>query len=407
MIKNFSIYFLTNLITKFLIFYLFLYSSHIITTEEYGIIGYSLTIIGFLGAITSLGLSSLVFTHFHNLSEELVNKLKQNIYGIFIFNFIIVNLLLFIFWIFYGKYYENSNYILLIISLSNFLNFFAQIHINELRLKNKIMTLSKLTLLTTLIFCILAFIFMKSSFLVLSMQVLIIGLIFCIVFFKDFKNIKFKNLDFSILRISMPIMMTSLVGVLGLVVDKTMISYYLSLSDLGVYEISLKFAQMYDTLIAQVITLVYLPWMINKLKNDYKKYFNLNIFYSFVLAFFSALIVYIIPDFIWNFIANLVGDDFFASIQYIRYLIYYFILFLLLTMLNIIFIYNKNTKFIFFSSIVILTSNIIFNFYFIPKYGIIGSIISSNLSIFCGIIYILVLYLKKEGQGLNDNKIIE
>lgn len=406
MIKNFSIYFLTNLVTKFLIFYLFLYSSHIITTEEYGIIGYSLTIIGFLGAITSLGLSSLVFTHFHNLSEELVNKLKQNIYGIFIFNFIIVNLLLFVFWIFYGKYYESSSYILLIISLSNFLNFFAQIHINELRLKNKIMTLSKLTLLTTLIFCLLAFIFMKFSFLVLSMQVLIIGLIFCIVFFKDFRNIKFKNLDFSILRISVPIMMTSLVGVLGLVVDKTMISYYLSLSDLGVYEIALKFAQMYDILIAQVITLVYLPWMINKLKNDYKKYFNLNIFYSFVLAFFSALIVYIIPDFIWNFIANLVGDDFFASIQYIRYLIYYFILFLLLTMLNIIFIYNKNTKFIFFSSIVILTSNIIFNFYFIPKYGIIGSIISSNLSIFFGIIYISVLYLKKVGQGFNDKKII-
>lgn len=397
MIKNFSIYFLTNLVTKFLIFYLFLYSSHIITTEEYGIIGYLSTIISFLGTITSLGLSSLVFTHFHNLSEELVNKLKQNIYGIFIFNFIIVNLLLFIFWIFYGKYYESSSYILLIISLSNFLNFFAQIHMNELKLKNKIMTLSKLTLLTTLIFCILAFIFMKSSFLVLSMQVLIIGLIFCIVFFKDFKNIKFKNLDFSILRISVPIMMTSLVGVLGLVVDKIMISYYLSLSDLGVYEVSLKFAQMYDILIAQVITLVYLPWMINKLKNDYKKYFNLNIFYSFVLAFFSALIVYIIPDFIWNFIANLVGDDFFASIQYIRYLIYYFILFLLLTMLNIIFIYNKNTKFIFFSSIVILTSNIIFNFYFIPKYGIIGSIISSNLSIFFGIIYILVLYLKKRG----------
>jgi O-antigen/teichoic acid export membrane protein len=294
---------------------------------------------------------------------------------------------------------QEISYIVLIISFFIIIfNYANHMLTNILRVTGKINTLSTLLIITSIATASIVFtlLYYKYFNIVLFIAILIPSFIYFTIYYSlyakskfIFRKKKYKNL----LRISLPTMFASLVTTAIIFTDKVFLTTYLSLAEVGIYEIAYKFGMMYDIFIVQVFNTIYVAFLLRKLKENFTKYFKFNLILIYINMFFVPIFIYyFLSTELLDYLRYLIGIEFIPSLQYIKYIVIYFVLVHSLSMLSIFFLYSKRTKMILYGSIIIFIINIISNYFLIPTYGIMGSLYSSYISI-CGVVILMTIYL--------------
>jgi len=213
-------------------------------------------------------------------------------------------------------------------------------------------------------------------------------------FFKE--KIKIENYSYKrILNLAFPMLLTTSMFYIIQWTDTVILSYYEHPSNIGIYNVALKIS-MASSIILFSINSIAAP--------QYSKLFSLNKMDEFknVVKFSSRLIFWLsIPIIIIiatkaEFILSIFGDDFISGkISLLILLIGQLVNVLSGSVGYILMMTNKQMilrNIVFCSALL----NILFNFILIPKYGIIGSAISSTLSLalwnICSVLYIYRKY---------------
>jgi len=406
-IKNLSSYFLANLFTKVISFFLFTYVSNILTPEDYGILAIVNSIVGNSSSVIFLGLGAVVLTHY--IHEKNKIKLLNDLNNIFYRSYsLFICVMIFCFLFINFQFIDNFTtkiIIFLYIIISVFLSFYADVSINILRMENKINYIIKIILFTTIINALVVIVCLQfiQSFIVLFISSLVANILFFIYIFKNhFGMFKFRKKDIfkkDILQVSIPFMLGSVFNSLLLGTDKYMLNSILDLKTVGIYDVSLKFGSLYDVIIATVFTSIYMPWLLRKLKLNFDKYMKLNIIIVYINLIIPFIILYL-PDYFWELIGNFIGSDFESSIKFIKYMVINYIILHSITLLNIIFLYLKQSKMIAITVFIMFILNIILNYFMINSYGLIGSIISSYICMLIAILYITFIQIKNQNEYL-------
>lgn len=412
-LKNLSSYFIANIFSKMSGFLLFLYVSSILTPRDFGLLAIVKSLISNSSSFVFLGLGTVILTHY--IHEKNKEKLLVDINNIFFRSFLIFSIL--IISAFFMIDFENKaeNYLqslglLLFVLFSVFLAFYTDISINLLRIENKISSMIRISIISTVLnalFVIVLLDFFKSFY------VLLIGsiLVYLIYFFYLVKNnpfiFKFHTgnvFQESILKVSIPSMLSSIFTSLLLTTDKYMLANFINIETLGIYEVSLRFGGLYDTGIAVVFTTVYMPWLINKMKGNFEKFFRINLIVAFTNLLIPVLIIFI-PDSFWKLFESLIGKEFHTSIVYIKFSIINYVLFHSITMLNIVFLFLKNSRIMARTIFLMLAANCFLNVFLIPRYEIYGAIASSYACIITAILILAGIQLanKEKYQELSKS----
>lgn len=170
----------------------------------------------------------------------------------------------------------------------------------------------------------------------------------------------------------LPLIPHALSGVVIMYSDKIFISNYISIRENGIYSISFQLG-MIISLIQNSFNQAWVPWFFKKIESDSsyntrKTLVKYNYLY-FVFLIFMLLLLAISAPFILSFL----GENYAEGIHLIWIIGLGFVFNgMYKMMVNYIFYLEKN-KFIFFSTLISATSNILLNIFLIPKYGVNGA----------------------------------
>ncbi|MFZ5953423.1 MAG: oligosaccharide flippase family protein [Candidatus Rifleibacteriota bacterium] len=412
-LKNLSSYFIANIFSKIMGFLLFMYVSSILSPRDFGLLAIVKSLISNSSSFVFLGLGTVILTHY--IHEKNKEKLLIDINNIFFRSFatftIIITAAFFL--IDFSNKTENFFHSLISLSFvlsSVFLAFYTDISINLLRIENRISSMIRISILSTILntFLVIILLHFFKSFFVLLIGSLLVYLMYFFYLIKNYPFIfKFRSENIfqsHILKVSIPSMLSSIFTSLLLTTDKYMLANFINIETVGIYEVSLRFGSLYDTGIAVVFTTIYMPWLINKMKNNFVKFFRVNLMVAFLNLLIPVFIIFI-PDSFWQLFELLIGKDFHTSIIYIKFSIINFVLFHSITMLNIVFLFLKNSRIMATTIFLMLTTNCFLNVFLIPRYEIFGAIASSYTCIIAAIFILAGIQLanREKYQELAKN----
>jgi len=179
-------------------------------------------------------------------------------------------------------------------------------------------------------------------------------------------------------------------------VDQLMISSMLSVSQLGIYTISVRWAEMLFFIdMAIVSTISY-----KVTSGDKESTYRLAYTSSLIIAFLGIVFFLFFLFFSEDLILFLYGDEYSGAIQPLIYLLPGVIFWSLSKPLSIYITLNLGkTKLITTIAFIGLIINILFNYLLINLYGISGAAISSSISY--AIVGLLIIgYFTKQNKGL-------
>ncbi len=212
---------------------------------------------------------------------------------------------------------------------------------------------------------------------------------FIIIFFLiSSKQFKIKiNLSYlkHIIIFGLPLIPHALSGVLIMYADKLLITNYISIEQNGIYSISFQIG-MIISLIQNSFNQAWVPWFFKKIDKDKsmeirKKLVRYNYLY-FVLLMFMLFCLLLLSPLLFTFL----GKEYSGGIKFVGLIGFGFVLNGMYKMLvNYIFYFEKN-KYIFIVTIVSAVTNILLNFYLIPKFGVVGGAYSFVLTCFIELI---------------------
>jgi len=188
----------------------------------------------------------------------------------------------------------------------------------------------------------------------------------------------------------------SIFSILILRIDQLMIKNLMSSYDLGIYSVAVTIAESVN-FIPVVMSYSLYPYFVNVKLDESKYVANLNKFLKFttLIAIVLIALFYLIGV---NLINEFIDPIYSFSISISKILIFSIIFISLGTCSNSFYMRNNLEKLIFKRSLICVSINIILNFIFIPKYGIIGAAYSTLISnIFSGYLFD---YLNKETRDL-------
>ena len=202
------------------------------------------------------------------------------------------------------------------------------------------------------------------------------------------------------LKYSLPIMPHNLSTQIALLVSKVLIGDVVSLSGLGVYTVASQFGNMADTVQVYVDN-AYGPWLYEKLhqkETDYKQSIrNISKMLSAVIGFFFLGLSLFAHDYIVLFINKSYVDAW----KYVPMIVlvfamktsYYFYV-------EVLFYYKKASRYLFTATLTSSLVNILFSYFLIPLYGIVGSIFADGISMLIRIAIIVFISKKFDDIGL-------
>lgn len=198
-----------------------------------------------------------------------------------------------------------------------------------------------------------------------------------------FKFIRKEYVDFKILdkmmKFSIPMVPNSVSWWIITASDRYMVASFIGLGAAGVYSVAFKIPSMLT-----VLSSVFMQaWQISAIKEFDSK--DKGMFYTEIYQLYSAFLMIICSLIIMlsKYISFVLFSlDFFSAWIYVPVLMIAFVFNGLSAYLGTIYTSAKATKMLFYSTITGAIFNIILNFYFIPKLGVMGAAIATLLSYF-------------------------
>lgn len=381
LLNNTVLFLIGNIGSKFIQFILVPLYTYTLTTSQYGETEIVFTTINLLTPIFSLSISDgfLRFGLDKNNDKDEVTKIT--------FNIICFGTILSIFCISIFKINEIlSKWIILFIILLN-LRIYRDILAIRLKIidNNKLFTID--SILYTFILCIFSVIFLvylelgiKGYFLAYIVANIISIFFICI--YSKFKfKILFKKINKELMvrmvLYSLPMMVNGIAWWITNAIDRYMIQYYMTDSDVGIYSVAAKLPSLLTTFTG-IFSQAWIISSVTEYDNDNDKGFYSNVFRKYYGILFLGCILMIL--FIKPFMYIYVSKEYYISWIYAPILIVSAVSSGIAAFTVGIYSASMKNINITITTIIGAVLNIVLNIILIPKNGIIGAAIATYIS---------------------------
>lgn len=394
--KNFFIFFLGNFGSKIVSFIMLPFYTSYLTTTQYGTIDLVNSVVLLFAPLITLGIADAIFRFIMSKDYDSISVFTIGI-SINMIGWIILAILSIFFSKLIGFNYFN---ILLAILLSNTLYSLLS---NFAKANNKLYVYSLLGLLQTIIFVCLNVIFIKYQSYgiigyfasnIISNTVCILLYIFIL---KIWKYINIKKIDkktfIAMIKYSLPLIPTTLSWWIIMLSDRYMITYFLGVSENGIYAIANKIPTILNTIVVIFVQ----AWQISSISMYEKDSSQLESFYSLSIDYYELLnfILGSILIFVSPFIMNiLVKGNYSSGWVVVPFLIISIIFSSLSGYVAAIFSAFKKNIVVCTSVLIGALINIMLNYFFIPYAGILGAAIASSVG-YMSVFIIRMIYSRK------------
>lgn len=396
---------LSNFGSKVLVFLLVPLYTHSLTTEEYGIADLITVTIQILFPILTLSITEATLRFLLDRNSPKEKIMTISLLAVLI-SFAIVGVLTLGALCFKPEIRPYAPYFLVIYlftALNSFLSNFTRgiDRTKVFAVKGLLYTAS--LLLFNLLFLLVLRIGL-SGYLLSIILAETITVVYMFTAAKEYRYLRFRpdrTLAKEMLRYSIPLIPTIIAWWIMQVSDKYIVIAYCGMAASGVYAVSYKI----PSLLSLVTTIFNQAWQISAVKSyedrDYGDFFGTvyGIFFAFSLLISAALIL----------AAKLLGRflfaaDYFIAWRYVPLLVVAYFFSGLSGVMASAFTTAKKTNVLFYSTVAGAAFNLVFNFLFIPRYGVLAAAATTMLG-FGVTLLIRNLYLKKMvGLRLNGGK---
>ena len=226
----------------------------------------------------------------------------------------------------------------------------------------------------------------------------IISIIICVgiySFIKSFHKQYSIQFDYAIFKkiiaFGFIIYLGAIVNIAHFKVDQFMISSMLSLSDLGIYTISVRWAEMIFFIDTAIVSTV----LFKLTSGDRNNAYELAYLSSFIIASFGVVFFVIFFFFSDKLIIFLYGEEYKSAVKPLIYLIPGVVFWSLSKPLSAYLVFQLGQTYkITIASFIGLVLNIILNYFFIYKFKLIGVALSSSISYLIVMICIMFFYIQ-------------
>lgn len=228
---------------------------------------------------------------------------------------------------------------------------------------------------------------------------ILIFLLFLPVLFKTFPLFKYKSriskkLTKKLLKFGLPLTVSGIGDSIILYTDTLVLTYFASLKEVGIYNVVVPTAMLlafFGSSIGQVIFPMISEMYAKNLKENIVKGINKLLKYSFLIIVPVALVMFSFPELLLKL---LFGKEYIGGALTLQVLVIGLI-FLVITRINIDILKGIGkpklvTKIMLIGALV----NLILNFYFIPRYGMLGAG-ATSLASYCLILIVSLFYLRQ------------
>mgnify|MGYP000231921955 CR=1 FL=1 len=370
-------------------------------TSEFGIYNYILVIINIFSPILDLGISQIMIRELNNKST-FKNEIMTSS---FIIRGVGSFLSIFIFYILLIKYdfkEIDKKYLLIIIPI--LILRFTEIFRYVFEGMGKFIY-SYIPQLISSIFSLIFIIFWtklnKDFFWFIWLKLIeegIMALLYLKLFLlteKKYKiNLNRNRINFMI-KDAIPLLFSGIAMILYLKVDQLMIGKMLGIEKIAFYSVGVRIAEMWY-FIPTIIASIYYPKLIRLFHEKKENYFTIKKELYFIEIFLSIFFAVVITLFSSELIRLFYGEKYIESYKILNVYVWAGVPFSLLSATSKVLILNKKMKEIFYRSIITGILNIILNYFFIKKFGVIGAAYSTFISYCFIIISLLFIGCKEE-----------
>ncbi|BFK23687.1 oligosaccharide flippase family protein [Massilimicrobiota timonensis] len=382
LIRNIGIFTIGNLGSKFLTFLIVPLYTYVLTTEEYGLIDTTITLVSLFLPFFTCAIYEAILRYTLNSKytkeEVFTNCFIVLILGFLIFIFVMPIINLFI-------DFNFLLYFILLLITQGIYTFFQQFSKGIDR--NQVYTISGLIytfimLLLNVLFLVNFKMGIPGYFLSMIIGYTISSIYITITtnIFKYFKvNVISKESIKVYLKYSIPLVPNSIMWWVMNASSKFFILYFLDLSANGIYAIAFKI----PTVISMFSQIFFQAWQISAVEEEnssskstyYSKIYNL---FSIVMFGISSFLLVVLKPLILNFFSQ----DYIDAWEYIPFLILAVVFSSFSSFIGVNYIVSKKTSGVFTSSLIGAIANCIFNILLIPCIGLYGASIATLLSYF-------------------------
>ncbi len=405
--KHSVVYGLGSIGTKIISILLLPLYTAFLTPADYGVLQICNVLSSIIITIILMGTSSALFKVYYNDENQENRKIILGtvlIFYLFIAAIILLPLIFFrnlISPLLIGG--ERSGYLLLLVLVATYFEGLITLGLAILRANEKSVTYAIFSIVRLLIYICLNIVFvatLKRNYIGVKEATLIALFIsFIIIFIITYKKIKWKfNKAYmkEILAIGIPLAIGGIASWVLNMTDRYMLKFLLpeeiALTQVGLYSLGGKMASfIYFALVAPFM----LSW--GALMYSYQNNPNAKNIYKNILNIFTALggILFILISLFSPEILNLISQnkDYIVAYKVVPYLTFSKLLFGIYMIFTVGVTLTKKTKYISIANSIAALLNIIFNFIFIPKFGMMGAAIASLISF---IIRTMILYFNAQ-----------
>ena len=382
LIRNIGNFTIGNLGSKFLTFLIVPLYTYVLTTEEYGLIDTTITLVSLFLPFFTCAIYEAILRYTLNSKytkeEVFTNCFIVLILGFLIFIFVMPIINLFI-------DFNFLLYFILLLITQGIYTFFQQFSKGIDR--NQVYTISGLIytfimLLLNVLFLVNFKMGIPGYFLSMIIGYTISSIYITITtnIFKYFKvNVISKESIKVYLKYSIPLVPNSIMWWVMNASSKFFILYFLDLSANGIYAIAFKI----PTVISMFSQIFFQAWQISAVEEEnssskstyYSKIYNL---FSIVMFGISSFLLVVLKPLILNFFSQ----DYIDAWEYIPFLILAVVFSSFSSFIGVNYIVSKKTSGVFTSSLIGAIANCIFNILLIPCIGLYGASIATLLSYF-------------------------
>ncbi len=394
LMKDTLIYAIGTLGSKIIVFLLIpLYTSYL-TSEQFGQVDLINTIVALLSPVFCLQLTDGVYRFLiDNNNIKYQKKVLSTVNYTLIFNIILTSAIAFV-W--YRIFNPNINIFLIFLYIWS--DVFIQIYKQALRAKDRLKEFSLLGIFNTLILCLL------NIYFITSLRLGYIGIILAgtvanyftvvgiYIIDKSIFTIDYKYFELDLfkkmIQYSLPLI---LVGMNWWIInssDRFIIAYLLDLSALGIYSLAAKFS----SIVFIFSNVFFKAWQSIAIKHandeDISTLYS-NVFNSIVFIVLSVtLFITLASRYIVRIMAT---PEYFQAWEQVPILVIGVVFWLLSSMLSTVFMAQKESKNLLYTSLIASGINIIMNLLFIKYIGIYAASFSTLISF--GILFIIRFFM--------------
>ena len=408
-VKNSFAYTIGNLLLKAFSFFLIpLYTSYL-STEQYGILNLSSSFSSVVSMMLMMGLQYSVvrfFADYSNDKEKVVKMFSSVICFIFAFS-LIISCLLILFRNYWSTYVFDGISFYPIVFLSILISVVQGLYMVYQDILKGMQDVKRSILLTYLFFFLLlgsnicTVVIFRLGALGILYSTLIVNSVMILLMFVDLvkRHLFAFTIDLGILKslfkYSFPLVPHTMAYTVSNYATRIAISNKMSLSMLGVYSLSSQFGNLGD-IILNSIQSAFQPWVFNRLNDcDGAKPDDIANT-SYVLMWVYGLFFIIIGVFSQEAIILMADKSYIEAWVYVPFIVLSIAIKSPLYFYNNFIYYDKGkTKYQFYITVITSIICIVFTFLFVPKYGILGAVTASIISLIIRLCLILLVIYRE------------